>query len=1715
MKNNTLQTVKNNTLIVCGGTGAHVALALVRLHTLGHALGFFRGADDQPLAFPTIYLVDQDSGDGAREATAWQLARRLVDAHPGRHNWQEAIGRSDPPELKIVTPLPVGSNRSWFNPPFDTLGRRFADSPYLDLLTSKAQRDVRFSHGMMGSPAVGSLLFRLKEFDTESSEAGTNHDGTYHKLLSTRGRVAVVGSAVGGTGASVAPTLAQRFAAAGDDVMAVMVLNWFRFDPEGLDEETLEKAQLRDRSMVQNANSAFAYYGRTLAHRVATVPVGMPDTVIKLRRYTSDTQQPIRESFIHGVAALCGLHHFLEREPYSRGLYQMGAEDPTRLGGGNRLPGGEGDDTVQSLANQAATLAETLHVFAATLSAPQGRGLFGVVPAIHEAAGRLAAPERVGRAVRDLAADYREHLKWMEEVLGVQPRPDHSLTSEARSRSRLAEHKLPRTNRADISAEDSAALALFRWTAHWIRDYSRVGDGRAALVAPPALSVRGGYWPPLVGHDARNVAAEKAGRLTQVSDQDIDGTVEGFILEEHVSQNGWPDPMAAVDHFRYAIERGRRGHPTERRQLEMLLAGVVMGKLVLRDVPPRTSPPTLSLEQLVDESREGRLPDFARVEVVYSPPDGDVVLGFNSPYTLLCPVPTAASDEVREGAWGALWIALTGSRRPREWRTEEIGEWRYAGNAVRQIRAWIESEKRVRGGTPLPWTHVFEHESVSPSAPFGRGRTLSVHWGADAEAPIQIALPTAESGNYWPDEDTPPIAEAELLAQAPGVLTLRTDAGITFDRVEFELPDRDAPVRALWREHLEHLQQTGGIAAFGAKPDDRQVAFLTADRRSAAILDNVIVLDRDDIMVRDCSPMRQEPVPGSSTTDGRIHYPDYPLRSDYLGLVETDEGRRVVDLLKHGEQVRAAQPSIDEGPRRQSTDERSHEPPSDGPWEQFGRGVRAGVSAARRTLDQFTRSESDAAQSSGDDIDDGRRRQAAKATWNLRLAGRSDMLPITLQVPQAGAEHHRAHWMVWPRFRSGEAPFWRAYYVYEHCTDVRLHLSTLWLDPDDGCVRRCPTPSATGAHPLRFAAGDRRAHTGGPPLAFSVQNSESGQELGLYVIHLESLPRRHADVKLGLDFGTSHTVASVQADGKKHLVELPPEFAAQRRDALTLHVSENWLHVKDAFENDGLQALGIWLPTYTDEAVQKETAGLLPSELLTIRPLASLGANDVAQWEPGRDCVIPLMNMRRRNLAEHLLSDFKWDASFPAFRGRERVLREIYLGMAIELVMADVVRRLHAMPARADFTFTYPLRTPPEQRESYERTLRRVMESSTRSLGFPFGLVDDIGIYNESSAAKGGTRRFGEVCLVGDLGGGTLDLFISAYGAPGVDFEEVADSAKIGGNELLRTMAEHPDRFLPPGWADRPGDVQTQLRAWMRSKGAARLFGDGTGEAERHDGLDVKGFDKPAAAKAARALIERYFRLIVEYMARSLVAYLVRHWYSQVLTNRPGSHDELRVLVQLRGNGWRLWHSTDQYAEIKEKIAADIGARASELWRDRAGDRDAWRGQQELWRQHSLWTAPDGSDHAGPAVGAPTCSPEGSREPNPKAAPILRVVGRAQPHAEIRCYSHALVELALLGDRGPAKDGARDRIRWFDRLPVRTGGGGVKVEFHKVEPPFSLSHPTAAQKRQLKDLEPELKHEINQQLEELGIASEVDFNAPIAALVWEAAFESRQFVQGE
>ena len=1598
-----------NSLIACGGTGAHVALALLRLHTLGYPLGFFQQANGRPLDFPTLYLVDQDSGPGNQDETAWQMVRRLAEGHPGRHDPRETIAADGGPKLRVVTPLPVGADRDWFDAPNDSLRKRFGGSSYLDLLTDRDQRDIEFSRGMMGSPAVGALLFRLKNYDV--SPRGVNHDDVFETLRKEPSRIAVVGSGVGGTGAAVAPSLARKMAPNGRGVMAVVLLQWFRFGTDGLDDTLREKAQLRNDTMRQNASSALAYCGQDLAREVAAVPVGVPETAIVDRRYTSDTQQPTCESFVHGVAALCCLRHFLQ--PYSSGLYQMGAADPQKFGGGNAIPGG----TLQDLANQAATLADTLDAFATTLSASDTGGwLGGVVPAIHRAIGHNSVPRQTAQALRALTANYRKHLEWIVKV-GVEPRPVTGLTIEAISRARLREHPILRNS---TTSPDETAYSLFHWVADWIRDYRQTHP--TGLVMRQA-EVNGGYWPPLSGDDGISAPADRAGELTRVPDQNMEVTLAGFVQPEQVSENGWPNAIAVADHFRYAIQREDR---TAKRQLEMLLAGLVSGDLKLRETGESDHTEKVSLDALVTECRDSDFPDLGRYAIVW-PAEDDEVLGFNAPHTLLCATPPAEQRAAR--IWAALWEKLTGSEQPANWAVAAApASWRHADRAVRQIRSWLGHLKKLHPETPPAWTYIFDDLATSEPVEYGsERRTFSVYWNS-ADQPLRIALPTGESGGY-PPPDPPPISEEVLFDEVPDLKRLPADSGnMLFEMVEFETPNREGRLlRTLWKEHLEHLQKRGRIAGFDNNADD--VFIWMQDRVRAAKLTRTRILDREVIRVRSCTPMRQDPVPGSSTQPGETRYPDLPLLSEYIGLVQTDTGETLLDLLKAGDTSVSGrfQPVADDDPRR-------------------GRSV----------------------------------------TWALQMKGRRDPLTITLPVPP-DEDPHRAHWMVWPRFRSSHRPFWRAYYVYEHCTDRRLRLDTLWLDPESERVQRCEAPEQSSSHAIRFEVGAHRKHTGGPPLAFSARNTVSREEIGLYLIPLTALSTSERDdIKVGIDFGTSHTVASVLTGDEPGIVELAPELdPANVANALTLHVSEHWSHVTAPLSELGLLALGVWLPTYV-KSVAPTARGLLPSELLTTQPLAGLQADDIRNWEPGRDCAIPCMNVQRGDLTEFILADFKWDVSHRAFRGREAVLRELYLGMAIEIVMADVVWRRGVLPGGpVDFTFTYPLRTDKDERASFRTILDCAMENGQYSLGCTLQLRNNIGIYSESRAAKGGTNSFGEVSLVGDLGGGTLDLFMSANTLKGIMFEEVAESARLGGNLLLGALARQPERFLPTrsGWkTDNPEKLETQLRAWMRSKGSPDLFGEDAGDVE-HKGLGLKGFAQPAEANPARQLIDRYFRLIAEYMARSVVAFIACHWYPMA----PEAYrDRLRILVQLRGNGWRLWYDGARYQKIEEQIGSWIEKRASALW----DDASLWSDSKPVQKlPESSWSANTG-------------------DANPKTAPILAAVGKAEsPEDAERPFRHTLVQLQLLH----AERSNLDPVPWFSRIPFKTDGRNTTVELRTIEPPLPLSNPEAGM--WIKDLDDDSKKRIHEKLQQEGsFTNDIYFSAPVAPIVWEAVFKSPGFL---
>ena len=1569
-----------NTLIGCGGTGAHVALAFMRLHALGNPLGFFRRGS-KPMDLPALYLVDQDSGDGADadRPTAWQTLRRVLEGHPSRPGGGDTDTGRRWPRPRAVTPLPVGASKNFLADGMTSLRQRYPNSNYLDCILSPDQRAIEFSRGMMGSPAVGSLLFKLKSYDTKPDDPDINHDEFYHQLLNVRGRIAVVGSGVGGTGAAVGPTLAEELSGVDErQVMAVMLLNWFEFDElhEHLGENRL-RAQRRNKVMEENAHSGLRYYGNRLAKHAATVPVGIPKTAMASRLFTGDNHQPMREAYPHAVAAICCLRQFLSADAYSNGLYHLDAEDPSRLGSGTGLPGG---GTIGDLAARGKTLVDTLATYERVLGSSDS---FFLKPILCELLGdrRQEAAEELGK----LRARYSENLEWLDAMLdGESPKAIRGpFSREAAILERLKDHRL---NSSRLDSPDQAASEVLSWLAAWVRE--------KAPTSTPA-GPNDAYWPEIRGDQGLTPSPRESGALQKVPEPNVRATLDSFVDPSLMVQNGWPHPLAAADCFRETITDDQ---PTAIRQLELLFLGLFVGELKLRRNERRDNRP-VSLDELVDDHRNEDGADLARYALERTGRAG-AVMGFTAPGTLFCPVPGLPDSE-----WAGLWNSLTGGRAA-DWKAPSQ-PWGSATSCVGRIRAWIEACKRRHPhATPPAWTRIFD--GAPAEAGYGGGTAVEVRWSGNE--PINVFLPTRDEGGLPPHAKNLEHADPDEFVREHAEIT--ASGNRKFWRVKFEIADDGGvQVHGIWDDHLRHLQRVGKIAFFDDDAARREVyAVVWSERLGYRLvtLPGTLVLRRGDIGIRSCTPMKQGSVPNGDTSQG-VLYPHYPVRWRYFDLVmpqgmQSEES--VLDVLKRGNApAEPPQPEIDEN---------------------------------------------------------------RQATWSLRMRGRSDPVPfvVTLEVG------HRAHWMVWPRFH---APDWKAYYVYQHCTDGRIRIDALWLNNQESGVALSRTEAEDNrSYPIRFSKQDA-CHAAGPPVALCA--SKGDDEIGLYLVQLDRVKEAAAPMQIGIDFGTSHTTAAQKLGGfDAQSVDLSPELSKDGRDRLSLHVSENLEHIE---AEDGLLSQGTWFPRY----VKKPTGdlkGLWPSEILTIEEVRTLSNQTpmIRDWQPVRDYVIPPAGVLRRDLADHVIANFKWNTSM-GFQGKESQLRKIYLDRIVEQVLAEAFTR-HGRPTGTDeirFTFTYPLRTPPRDVREYQRTLGRVLDDGSKSLGCTLVLRDGVGLFDESHATKVGTDRFGDVNIVGDLGGGTLDLIISAVGET---FEDTADSVKLGGNVLLKLIADR-EGLLPAGWGLDPDARLANLAAWVRTKGLTGLFGL---EADRVDGcseLDVRGFDDPIGPEEGRRIVRRYFFLVGEFMARSLTAYLATHWLPNV-TDRD--RDRLRIRVYLRGNGWKLWHEDRGYDEI-----------------GRAVQKRVMKVAHRLWPTLEAAAAPPGSDKWR------TDHHEADQADRAKRDVVNEVVGQSKNPDSVRdkWFSHTLVELTKV--KG---EGRREMVEWFERIPFRTGGEDTRIEFAEFRPGLPLSSLEAAKPEVVTRLPVDLTQRINENLRvkrELVGDAELDYQAPIAAWVWEAVLE--------
>lgn len=1593
-------------IFLAGGTGAHIGAAFTRLHILGHALGYFERSG-KPIPLPGMYLVDRDDGphpdtEENGTETAAQVVGRLLVHHPGRHHWPE------PAELRTISPAPIGPDPK--NPWFElkpSLGERFEGDPLLPLVAQDWQQGIRYDRGMFGSPAIGSSLFALKRLEP------LDHDLAYRHAREMTGvdRAVVVGSGVGGTGASAGPTIAQELAAmriGGGarklSVMAVMLLNWFRFTA---DERTREKSAAREHILERNAHSAMQYYGASLGDTVATTPVAIPRDRWVERAYEEDLHQSVAEYYPHAVCAIAAWHHVCHQDGgYAPGVYAIGAVDSGGVDPKTAIPGG----TLQDLAHRATTLTTLLRAWSAQLGAHHDS--VEVTPTVvNLVRAQRADANLVAGVLDEHLRVLEEQLAWLERVLGVRGRKASVFRGEMSVQERAATHPLQLRAASGEELATSVANALLDWTSAWVRDTANHAARGQELVVPPHPDSKGVYWEK--AGDQGGEGVQVRGRVPGVPHPQESGLADvfrGVVNERRVWVNGWPHPFAAADHFRWAL---KEQHPTAVWQHRLLLLGLVAGKLRLEatEVPLRGDA-DLSLGWLLTRATVGRDPTGR------SPgPGGHRIVdedgtayGFSSPHTLVAPVPYLHSSDPDEqavegslfanaatrDAWASLLERVTGLEAVLWDRVVDspsafaCGVWTKGLVEAGAAHRWIAGlNKRFGQGMSPPWTKSFvAFEAHAPGIVTETDQSLVVLWSEDpgtvpGRGAVEVMIPSPHSVITHGDPPEQLLDWAAMEARWPGLgSAIDQHASDTeeFTSFTFRWTGDTGEVRAVWDAHVRALLASGhldGVRIVGAGGD--RPGRLCVARHDEAAGSAVWAMVPDTVVVElaHVCPPTVAAIGQRSWSDpeamSAIRLPDLPVRVEYLDVVadpvQADGGVRLTDSLR-GQESEAAMRRI-AAAATAVVSTAAGEPTAQ--WQVRWRG-RTGARSVVRAVQ--------------------------------RLGGKT---PVTHpDRADVGARSLGAHLLVWPDFKvctSETAPRWKTYYTYQAFTyhdgptpqnapgwGARL----LWQKAtagNEGSALEVSRPLESMRQvPVRFGAvgagggaGASACHLGGPPLAFEVLHDGTG--CGLLFARLRSVTPSTQEATLGVDFGTSHSVAAVRTGSEApSILDLGPIRPGQRQEehrrGLTLEVSTDGRH---ATGPDSPSSQGTWLPQYGPETDDGDAS--LPSELATFQPLAPALLRRMSTWEPGIDFAVPSKSFLGSALGHtHRVADFKWEASRADLRGKEPILREIYVSQVLEMALAQLIGRAGgAFPeGRTSARFLWSLRSSDDEIDAFSATVENALSRVQKGTGVTLVLE---GFLDESRAAsKPPAAGKGEIVLVADLGGGTLDLFLTtaeAHQDPIARPHSVADSFRLGGNLLMEQLASLRQRALPGGWGTFDGAC-TQLATWARVQKLHELFRE-----SRSDKVavgNVRGYKPQEIGRAnlARGIRARYFELIVDLLARYLAAYL------RSAANK-GSRGSGTANIELRftGNGWRLHPRAGvadmgrTWSDLKDKVEA----RVKELVE---GDRGAEDGLEAV---PSGDGSPPGSGSPGGQSGPSLNISVAGAERDLKAAPVLRLVG--------------------------------------------------------------------------------------------------------------------------
>jgi hypothetical protein len=332
---------------------------------------------------------------------------------------------------------------------------------------------------------------------------------------------------------------------------------------------------------------------------------------------------------------------------------------------------------------------------------------------------------------------------------------------------------------------------------------------------------------------------------------------------------------------------------------------------------------------------------------------------------------------------------------------------------------------------------------------------------------------------------------------------------------------------------------------------------------------------------------------------------------------------------------------------------------------------------------------------------------------------------------------------------------------------------------------------------------------------------------------------------LGVDFGTSNTVLYFQTKGETSDLTSQKNAVAWSSFRQLLH----WIH-EPASELDA----GWFLPA---SQTPQADPYLLPSALWHHRQ------RDLAfiRWSSSA----PLMEGFE---AEH---GFKWDRDLQDLSR----LRRSYLSELFFFALPAILERQRArgVPVGLDIGFAYPLAFSYSQRAAY-RTMIDDLRSQLRNFA---GLEAETFSINESLATVRARGAFnpGEICLVADMGGRTLDIALFTYQANAEmqicpEFMHQIGSIDFGGEIFLGAVAK---RRAQGGGAAEFESAYWRLRDSVVTERASQIYGQDA---------------------AIGRLLDRFQPMALEFLRVLLCAF------------RANSGDSRPIRVFLTGNGWRL-----------------------------------------------------------------------------------------------------------------------------------------------------------------------------------------------------------------